>query len=55
MALSDIGTAGARELPAPVAADLAELYRDLHRHPELSFQEERTAGILSGRGLLNVE
>jgi amidohydrolase len=49
MALSDIGTAGARELPAPVAADLAELYRDLHRHPELSFQEERTAGILSGR------
>ena len=29
--------------------DLHELYRDLHRHPELSFQEERTAGILSGR------
>lgn len=31
------------------AANLAELYRDLHRHPELSFQEERTAGILAAR------
>jgi amidohydrolase len=29
--------------------DLAELYRDLHRNPELSFQEERTAGIVAGR------
>ncbi|GAA4415118.1 M20 family metallopeptidase [Actinokineospora soli] len=25
--------------------DLAELYRDLHRHPELAFAETRTAGI----------
>ena len=31
------------------AQDLAELYRDLHRNPELSFQEERTAGIVAGR------
>jgi amidohydrolase len=29
--------------------DLAELYHDLHRNPELSFQEERTAGIVAGR------
>lgn len=27
--------------------DLEEIYRDLHRHPELSFQEHRTAGIVS--------
>ena len=27
------------------AAGLAETYKDLHRHPELSGQEERTAGI----------
>ncbi|MFE7422052.1 amidohydrolase [Rhodococcus sp. NPDC057529] len=26
-----------------------ELYRDLHRHPELSHQEQRTAGIVAGR------
>ena len=28
--------------------DLEELYRDLHSHPELSFQEVRTARIASG-------
>ncbi|MEO6997906.1 MAG: amidohydrolase [Terracoccus sp.] len=27
--------------------DLAEIYRDLHTHPELSFQEERTAQIVA--------
>ncbi len=27
--------------------DWAEVYRDLHAHPELSFQEERTAGVVS--------
>jgi amidohydrolase len=30
-------------------SDLEELYRDLHRHPELSMQEERTAGIAAER------
>ncbi|SEH02112.1 hippurate hydrolase [Nonomuraea solani] len=29
--------------------ELAGLYRDLHRHPELSFQEERTAGVAADR------
>jgi hippurate hydrolase len=30
-------------------ADLELLYRDLHEHPELSFQEERTASTLAAR------
>ncbi len=25
-----------------------DVYRDLHRHPELSFQEKRTAGVVAG-------
>ncbi|MEU6719022.1 amidohydrolase [Nonomuraea sp. NPDC046802] len=29
--------------------DLADLYRDLHRHPEPAFKEERTAGIAADR------
>ncbi|MGD8193063.1 amidohydrolase [Herbiconiux sp. P18] len=31
------------------AHPLAELYRDLHRHPELAFEETRTAGIAAAR------
>ncbi len=30
-------------------ADLPDLYRDLHAHPELAFQESRTAGIVAAR------
>ncbi|MEV1294536.1 amidohydrolase [Pseudonocardia sp. NPDC049635] len=30
-------------------SDLADLYRDLHRHPELSFAETRTAAIAAAR------
>lgn len=30
-------------------AELADLYRDLHAHPELSFAETRTAGIVAER------
>jgi amidohydrolase len=30
-------------------ADLARIYRDLHAHPELSFAEHRTAGIVAAR------
>jgi len=32
----------------PLSA-LEDLYRDLHRHPELSAREHRTAGLLAGR------
>jgi hippurate hydrolase len=36
--------------PAAVTdEDLADLYRDLHAHPELSFQETRTAALVAGR------
>ncbi|OIJ69579.1 amidohydrolase [Streptomyces mangrovisoli] len=34
------------QLPVP---DLENLYRDLHRHPELSLREHRTAGRLADR------
>ena len=30
-----------------IATNWSELYEDLHAHPELSFQEERTAGIVA--------
>jgi amidohydrolase len=30
-------------------ADLTEIYRDLHAHPELAFAEHRTAGIVAAR------
>src|SRR4051794_27237942 len=33
----------------PAAAELADLYRDLHQHPELSFAETRTAAIVGAR------
>ncbi|PRZ42226.1 hippurate hydrolase [Antricoccus suffuscus] len=32
-----------------IAAGLTELYKDLHSHPELSFAEHRTAGIVATR------
>ncbi|CAM5720640.1 Amidohydrolase OS=Streptomyces alboniger OX=132473 GN=CP975_32160 PE=4 SV=1 [Streptomyces alboniger] len=35
--------------PDAVEGDLAELYRDLHAHPELSFQEHRTAAEAARR------
>lgn len=33
----------------PSTDDLTDLYRDLHRNPELSFQEIRTAGLVADR------
>jgi hippurate hydrolase len=36
------------DAPSPVT-DLADVYRDLHRHPELAFQETRTGGIVAER------
>ncbi|HKN62739.1 MAG TPA: amidohydrolase [Gaiellaceae bacterium] len=34
---------------AAVLDDVEELYKDVHRHPELSLQEERTAGLAAER------
>jgi amidohydrolase len=34
---------------APDLAELAEVYRDLHAHPELAFAEHRTAEIITAR------
>ena len=30
----------------PISEQIAQLYRDLHRHPELSMQEHRTAAAV---------
>src|SRR3954471_19184425 len=32
-----------------IMSDLEDLYRDIHAHPELSFQERRTAGVAADR------
>jgi hippurate hydrolase len=34
---------------AALLGELEELYKDVHRHPELSLQEERTAGLAATR------
>src|SRR5579864_6935483 len=36
-------------VPADVVHDVIELRRDLHMHPELGFEEVRTAGIVADR------
>ena len=35
--------------PTLATDDLSEVYIDLHAHPELSFHETRTAGIVAQR------
>ncbi|WP_040793939.1 amidohydrolase [Nocardia higoensis] len=35
--------------PATIDPTLVDLYEDLHRHPELGFQEHRTAGLVAER------
>lgn len=43
-------SAGSRQGPVDdVLADLEALYQDIHRHPELSMQEERTASLAAQR------
>lgn len=36
-------------LPSEAMGDLEDVYKDLHRHPELGFHEARTAGIVAER------
>jgi amidohydrolase len=37
------------DVPAEVAAEVVATRRDLHEHPELGFEEERTADMVAGR------
>jgi amidohydrolase len=37
------------EVPAPVVRDVIALRRDFHAHPELGFEEVRTAGVVAER------
>ncbi len=51
LGLALAGPAQADDLRGALSADmpgLLELYRDLHAHPELSFQEEKTSAKLAG-------
>jgi len=34
---------------APLVPDLESVYKDIHSHPELSMQENRTAGVAADR------
>src|SRR4051812_40980998 len=47
--LSQAARGAAAGLPGGVVEALVETRRDLHRHPELGFQEVRTAGIVAAR------
>jgi metal-dependent amidase/aminoacylase/carboxypeptidase family protein len=49
MTIDDTATVEVHDLSTPIPEDLVELYRDLHRNPELSFQEDRTAAIVADR------
>lgn len=42
-------TAWGAATPTGAIADLDDLYHDLHAHPELSFQEQRTSKLLADR------
>src|SRR5579859_3392062 len=44
---SDARQQAIRERVAAVAPEIEAIYRDLHAHPELPMQEERTAGIVA--------
>jgi amidohydrolase len=47
MSLSNDPTATIRDLTAGIERDLIAIRRDIHAHPELAFEEVRTAGIVA--------
>ncbi len=44
-----LGVMAATDLPDVLIADVIDVRRDLHMHPELGFEEHRTAGIAASR------
>ncbi len=47
MSLANDSTAAIRDLAAAIEAELIAIRRDIHAHPELAFQEVRTAGVVA--------
>jgi len=47
MSLANDPTAAIRDLTAAIEAELIAIRRDIHAHPELAFEEVRTAGVVA--------
>ncbi len=47
MSLSNDPTAAIHDLTAAIEAELIAIRRDIHAHPELAFEEVRTAGVVT--------
>ena len=47
MSLANAPTAAIRDLTAAIEAELIAIRRDIHAHPELAFEEVRTAGVVA--------
>jgi amidohydrolase len=47
MPLANDPTSAIRDLAAAIATDLIAIRRDIHAHPELAFEEVRTAGVVA--------
>ena len=49
MERADVGSGGILSNLRSLLPDFENVYKDLHSHPELSMQENRTAGIAAER------